>query len=286
MRPIIDWGTYNALSSLTKARLLGLRLTEIPPGDFMRRGRGEDYFIKYAQDAKPAFTTITAHGPYYDPRDREGLKAHIAAVKRAEKAGARVYNIHMGRVREDRGKDLEEIAGGVKRLLEESDDIVVTLETACSPGSLGSIEDVREVVDAVGSERVGISLQLENDFIREFKIYESGDFHGADKSATERFWLGLLKRAKDLFPGCISLRFSQVIGMRRRAVFLKKRTPLGMGYPDVGPLTRALARFIADVFSEGLGTEIHIVYTGPPETKYRDTLLLYYHIAREIADCI
>lgn len=286
MKPIMDWGTYNALPSLTKARLLGIRLTEIPPGDFMRKNREEDYFIKYAQDAKPAFTTVTAHGPYYDLRDKEGLKAHVTAIKRAEKAGAEVYNIHMGRVKEDREKDLDGVVEGVKKLLDESNDIIITLETAYSPRSLGSIEDIRAVVDAVGSERVGISLQLENDFIREFRVYESGDFHGADKNATEHFWTDLLKGVKDLFSGYVSLRFSQVTGIKRKTLFLKKRTPLGMGYPSIGPLAKALARFIADVFNEGLGKEIHIIYTGPPETKYKDTLLLYYHITKEIADYI
>ncbi len=286
MKPIMDWGTYNTFYTLTKARLLGIRLTEIPPGDFMRRDRGEEYFIKYAQDAKPAFTTITAHGPYYDIRDKEGLKAHISAIKKAEKAGAEVYNIHMGRVREDREKDLKAITKSIEKLLDESKKIVITLETAYSPKSLGSIEDIRAVLEMLESERVGISLQLENDFIRELKVYESGDFHRADEKADEHFWRKILENARDLFSRYVSLRFSQVTGIRRRAHFLKKRTPLGMGYPNVEPLSRALAHFITDVFNEGLGKEIHVIYTGPPETKCRDTLLLYYHITKEIANYI
>ena len=265
-----------------------MRLTEIPPGDFMRRKVGEDYFVKYAQDAKPAFTTITAHGPYYALAGKEesvknALKAHVAAIKRAEKAGAEIYNIHMGRAGEDREKSIEQVAEGVKKLLKESENIVITLETTYSPKFLGSIEDVKAVIEHVGSDRVGISLQLENDFIREKGVYQTGDFHRADAETDEAFWRDLLKRAEPLFAGYISLRFSQVTGMYlRKRIFVKKRTPLGMGYPNLDVLTKALAEYIVDAFNRGVAGETHIIYTGPPETKYKDTVLLYYTLMREV----
>ncbi len=286
MKAMFDWGTYNAFSTLTKARLLGIRLTEIPPGDFMRKSRGDDYFVKYAQDAKPAFTTVTAHGPYYDLKDPDGLKAHIQAIRRAELAGAEVYNVHPGKAGEDRDEAIEKTADAIKKLLSESERIVITLETTYTPRLLGSIDDIRAIMEHVDSERVGISLQLENDFIREKGIYETGNFHGADAETDVGFWRNILDRARDLFSTYVSLRFSQVTGVYlRRRIFVKKRTPLGMGYPSLDVLSKALARFIVDVFNEE-GKEIHMIYTGPPETKYRDTVLLYYALVREVAEHI
>ncbi len=42
---LFDWGTYNGLSKLRIAAALGMKFTETPP---------------------KAFTTITAHAPYYN----------------------------------------------------------------------------------------------------------------------------------------------------------------------------------------------------------------------------
>lgn len=61
---LFDWGTYNAFSELPIAAALGTKLTEIPPYDFARRSRGEDYFQQYREFASKAFTTVTAHAPY------------------------------------------------------------------------------------------------------------------------------------------------------------------------------------------------------------------------------
>ena len=63
---LFDWNTYNALTTLTRAAVLGMRLTEIPPADFSRRSRGEEYFRSYGEFARKAFTTVTAHIPYYN----------------------------------------------------------------------------------------------------------------------------------------------------------------------------------------------------------------------------
>ncbi len=285
VEPILDWGTYNGASTLRKARLLGLRLTEIPPGDFMRKSIGDDYFSKYREEAE-GFTTITAHGPYYalvgKPEATErSFRAHSAAIKKAELAGAEVYNIHIGRAGEDRDESIAQAVETIKKLLKDS-KIFITLETTYSPKFLGSIEDIKKIIEEVGSDRVGISLQLENDFIREKKVYQTGNFHAADAETDAKFWEGLLKEAEELFGSYVSLRFSQVTGMYlRKKVFVKKRTPLGMGYPSLDPLVKALAKFIVNA-SEA--REIHLIYTGPPETKYKDTILLYYHLMREVAE--
>ncbi len=288
MKAILEWGTYNGLSTLRKAFLLGLRLTEIPPGDFMKR-REEDYFEQYKTLASE-FNVITAHGPYYalTGKDLETLEkswnAHVRAIQVAEKTGATVYNLHIGGVGEDRDTSIHLTAKAVKKMLDATKNILITLETTYSPRFLGSPEDIRAILEIVNDERVGISFQLENDFIRENKIYESANFHEADKETTESFWINLLKKNADLFAGHISLRFSQVTGLYiKKRLFVKKRTPLGMGYPSLETLSRALADFIMN-YVEYESTPVHLIYTGPPETKYRDTIRFYYSVAKEVAE--
>ena len=64
---------------------------------------------------------------------------------------------------------------------------------------------------------------------------------------------------------------------------MKKRVPLGMGYPDYETLTKAVAEFIIkEIYDEDLPTKIHFIYTGIPETKYKDCLQLYYEITKEL----
>jgi len=66
---------------------------------------------------------------------------------------------------------------------------------------------------------------------------------------------------------------------------LKKRVPLGRGYPSLGPLARALAEFmVKEVRAKGLPLRMHIIYTGPPETKYKDTIALYAAIMSEAVE--
>ncbi len=284
MKAILEWGTYNGLSTVKKAFLLGLRLTEIPPGDFMKR-RGEDYFEEYGRIASD-FSTITAHGPYYGITKGEepSINAHVLAAQRSERAGAMVYNIHLGSAGEDRGVAVHNAAEAVKSILSSTKKILVTLETTYTPKLLGSPDDIRAIVETVNSERVGISFQLENDFIREMKVYEDGKFHEKDREVTERFWIDLLRKNEDLFANHVSLRFSQVTGLYLKGrFFVKKRTPLGMGYPSLDVISRAIAEYIAR-YVEYENTPIHLIYTGPPETKYRDTIRFYYHVAREVAE--
>ena len=75
-----------------------------------------------------------------------------------------------------------------------------------------------------------------------------------------------------------------MIGFAFGRRILKKRVPLGKGYPDLEPLSRALARFIVkEVREKDLPLSMHIIYTGPPESKYRDTIMLYAAIMIEAA---
>ncbi len=288
MRPILDWGTYNALSTLPKSFLLGMRLTEIPPADFMRK-KGENYFDRYREEAG-IFNVVTAHAPYYAITGKDvsayetSLRAHKHAIQMAERAGAKVYNLHIGGAGYDRDRSIEMASEAVKELLNTTKSITITLETTYTPKLLGSPDDIRSIIEYVENERVGISFQLENDFIREFKVYEHANFHEADKHVDERFWIKLLKQSSDLYAGHVSLRFSQVTGLYlRKKLFVKKRTPLGMGYPSLDVLSRALAEFIMGYIDFNT-TEVHLIYTGPPETKYRDTIKFYYSVAREVAE--
>jgi len=79
-----------------------MRLTEIPPADFSRRSRGDEYFRSYGEFSRKAFTTVAAHGPYYNvvaagKEVRERIaRAFVNAVKMAKVAEADVFNLHLG----------------------------------------------------------------------------------------------------------------------------------------------------------------------------------------------
>ena len=290
MTVLFDWGTYNGLSTLSKAELIGSRLTEIPPRTFSRRSASEQHFREYYLRAKNAFSLITAHAPYYaivtSNRDswERSLRAMKKAIRLAEIAGAEIFNMHLGGKLEDRDKAIDMAAEAVRELLKESSRIVISLETTYTGHLLGSIEDIRAIIEKVGSDRVIISLQLENDFMRELGVWKDGNFVRANEEATEDFWLNLLRKALDLGNGYLSLRFSQVTGVYLRRYLLKKRVPLGKGFPDVRPLSRAIARFLVRLLDLQVPVKAHLIYTGIPETKYRDTVQLYSLIMQEAAE--
>ncbi len=290
MPVLFDWGTYNALTTLWKAEVLGTRLTEIPPADFSRRSRDESYFKSYAEEARKVFTTITAHAPYYSlvtyhPETRARvLKAMKHAVRMAALAGAEVFNVHLGPKVMGPERDCEVVAEIVKELLKVDDKIYISLETSYSSRMLGSLEEIRAIIEAVGSDRVIVSAQLENDFMREMRVDEHGNFELANREATEDFWYGLLKKVLELSKGFLSLRFSQVTGFYFGRRLLKKRVPLGRGYPDVKPLARALARLmVKEVYKAKLPLRMHLIYTGPWDSKYQDTVKLYSAVMEEVA---
>ncbi len=286
---LFDWGTYNSLSTLVKSAVLGMKLTEIPPYDFARRSRGVDYFKQYRELAKQSFTTITAHAPYYNvvstvrEVQERSTRALVNAVKMAAEAGAEVFNLHLGwRAWMDQ-RDIDQSCDVIKKLLEAAPNIVITIETTYTRRQLGTFEDIRAIIEALNSERVQISVQLENVFMLETGAAEHGNFERANAQATEEFWLNILRRALELSRGFLSLRFSQVVGMALGRRILKKRVPLGKGYPDLEPLARALAKFmIREVREKELKMRMHLIYTGPPDTKFRDAITLYAAIMREV----
>ncbi len=288
---LFDWGTYNALSTATKAAALGMRLTEIPPWDFSRRSRGKEYFEAYGEFAKKVFTTIVAHGPYYNlVTDSKYIqerieKALIAAIKKAAIAGAEVFNLHIGwRVFMDQ-RDIDAVVEVVKKLLEAApENMYISLETTYTRRQLGSLDEIKAIIEAVGSDRIIPSLQLENVFMYETRIDQHGNFIAADKEATVDFWMRVLRRGLTLSNGFLSLRFSQVTGVYFGRRLLKKRVPLGKGYPSLDPLAEAIARFmVKEVKERGFTLRMHIIYTGPPETKYEDTITLYAEIMKRAA---
>ncbi len=286
---LLDWGTYNGLKKLHIAELLGMTLTEIIPYDFTKRTSTEEYFKKYGTIAK-GFKTITAHAPYYSTvsesieklkNSRRGL---VSAAKKAEIANAQFFNLHLGGKLEDLDKTIEIASETIKAILENTEKVIVSLETTYSRYNLGSIEEIRAIMEKLNSNRVIISLQLENDWMREKEVYRTGLYHLASKETDEGFWLKLLKDALKLNNSTyLSLRFSQITGVKMRGVVVKKRVPLGMGYPDVDVLTKAIAKFLVkEIYDKGLDTKVHLIYTGLPETKYKDAIQLYSKLASEI----
>ncbi len=285
---LFDWGTYNGKSKLHIAELLGMRLTEIPPYDFTRRKYGEEYFREYAELSK-AFTTVTAHAPYYstvseDERVLEGARRGlVSSAKKAEIANAEIFNMHLGGKLEDTERTIEVASETVKEIIRNTEKIKVSLETTYSRYLLGSLEEIRAIIESVNSDRVIVSLQLENDWMREKDVYRTGLFSIADSKTDESFWYGLLKKAMSFCQDYLSLRFSQITGVKLRGMVVKKRVPLGMGYPNVDVLTNALARFIIkEIYEEELPTEIHLIYTGLPENKYVDCVKLYSLLANKL----
>ncbi len=68
---------------------------------------------------------------------------------------------------------------------------------------------------------------------------------------------------------------------------MKKRVPLGKGYPNLTPLAQALAEFmVKEVREKELPLRMHLIYTGTPETKYEDTITLYAEIMKQVVQHI
>jgi endonuclease IV len=115
-----------------------MKLTEIPPRDFTRRSRGAEYFQQYRDIASKAFTTITAHAPYYNTVStikevyERSRKALIAAAKSAREAGAEIFNLHLGWRAWMDHRDIEQASETVKAIISEVPDIIVTLEVTRS----------------------------------------------------------------------------------------------------------------------------------------------------------
>lgn len=288
---LFDWGTYNGYSKLPTAATLGMKLTEIPPYDFARRSRREDYFRSYGQLAREAFTTITGHAPYYNVVStspevvEKSRRALVRAVQMAKLAGAEVFNLHLGWRAYMDHRDLEIAEETLKAMLEAAgDDMYISVEIPYTKRMLGTWEEVRALRESLG-ERLIVSVQLENAWMLETGASEHGMFEFADRKADKQFWFRILEKALPLSSGFLSLRFSQVIGFALGNRILKKRVPLGRGYPSLEPLAQALAEFmVRRVRGRGLKLRMHIIYTGIPDTKYKDTISLFAAIMREAVD--
>ncbi len=280
---LFDWGTYNAYTKLGIAATLGMKLTEIPPYDFTRRSRGEDYFKAYREFASKAFTTITAHAPYYnvvsldETTMKRSWKGLLDAARKAKMAGAEIFNLHLGWRAYMDNRDLEYAAELLKKLVEAmGPDGVVSVEVPYTRRMLGLWDEVKALREMVGEEKLIVSVQLENVWMLETGASETGDFEGANRRATKEYWFSVLEKTLGLSHRFLSLRFSQVVGFALGHRILKKRVPLGKGYPDLEPLAEALAEFMVKrVRGKGLPLRMHIIYTGVPQAKYRDTIRLY-----------
>jgi len=287
---LFDWGTYNGLTKLEKASLTGMRLTEIPPADFSRKGYTDEYFKQYNEMASRYFYLITAHAPYYslvnyDEYTHQKVKrTMVLAAKRARIAGAKIFNMHLGAKVKGVPYDYEPVIDVVKSILDEVPDIYVSLETTYTERFLGSLKEIREIIESINSDRVIPSAQLENDFMRETGAYKDGNVAMADSQATIDFWLKILNEIKRMTNTFVSLRFSQIIAFKFRTFILKKRTPLGKGYPNLDNLAEALAIFLTrDLYYAGAGMEAHLIYTGPWQYKYQDTVKLYCAVMQRAA---
>ncbi len=285
---LFDWGTYNGLSKLRFAATLGMRLTEIPPRELTKRGVDEDYFRRYGEEARKIFTTVTAHAPYYNvvSVDKDAMERSwrglIEAGRLAVLGGAMIYNLHLGWRAYMDDRDLNLTIDFVKKLLDElGDEVLVSIEVPYTRHMLGLWDEIEAIRREVGGEKVIASLQLENVWMLEKNVYENGDFIGMDRETDKDFWIEVLDRAYKMGNRILSLRFSQIIGFKVGRKILKKRVPLGRGYPSLDALAMGLAEYMAKLFKKGEATMMHIIYTGPPETKYVDTLNLYSRIMGE-----
>jgi endonuclease IV len=285
---LFDWGTYNGLSKLRIAATLGLKLTEIPPRDLSYRRRDEGYFEKYREFAAKAFTTITAHAPYYNvvstykeimERSWKGL---IEGARKAKLGGAEIYNLHLGWRAFMDHRDLDLATEFVERLVKEVPGITVSIEVPYTKRMLGDWEEIRHIREAVGEDVVTVSVQLENAWLYETGAGDSGLLDEANRNATRDFWNSVLEKTLKLSNKYFSLRFSQIIAFALGRRLLKKRVPLGKGYPELKPLAEAVGEFLVKkVRTSSSHMKAHIIYTGPMETKYRDTLTLYASIMQE-----
>jgi len=271
---LFEWGTYNALSTLKQAALLGTRITEIPPAVLSKR-MSSDYYENYRKMGEKYFTMIIAHGPYYNLTSERGLKAHLAAIERATTAGAKIYNYHLGR-RIGTG-DINVQLEILKKFNEINSEMIYSPEPASNEEEFGTLDEIEELVKATKEEGIKIipSLQLENIFLNELGVYETGDFVEACEKADVKWWLKILERMDKISEDMIHIRFSQVVGIKHGSRFYKKRMPLGMGYPPLEPLAETLSTYFVNNSMEKVVKKILFLYTGLPEVKYRDLIDIY-----------
>ncbi|ACX73298.1 conserved hypothetical protein [Methanocaldococcus vulcanius M7] len=280
---LFEWGTYNALSTLKQAALLGTRITEIPPAVLSRR-LSAGYYESYRNLGKEYFTCILAHGPYYSLSSERGVKAHLSAIEKATLCGAEIYNYHLGkRVGDDLNRHLEIL----KKFAEVNGDMIYSPEPSTNIGEFGTLDELEELVKAGKEEGIKIipSLQLENIFLNELGVYENDNLDEASEKADVKWWLNIFKRMDKISDEIMHFRFSQVIGLKYGKRFYKKRVPLGMGYPPIEPLTEALSIYLVENAMKSSEVKRALfVYTGLPEVKYKDLIDIYAMIMKKSVD--
>ncbi|MBW9221987.1 hypothetical protein KKP97_02955 [Methanothermococcus sp. SCGC AD-155-C09] len=276
---LFEWGTYNALSTLKQAALLGTRITEIPPAILSRR-ISQDYYENYKMMGEDYFTLILAHGPYYNLTSERGLKAHLTAIERATLCGAKIYNYHLGK--KIGAGDINVQLEILKKFRDVNSEMVYSPEPATNEGEFGTLDEIEELVIAAKEEGIKIipSLQLENIFLNELGVYESDDLMEASERADVKWWLNILERMDKISEDMIHIRFSQVISIKHGSRVYKKRMPLGMGYPPIEPLAEALSTYFVNNSMEKIVKKILFIYTGLPEVKYRDLIDIYATIMK------
>jgi len=276
---LFEWGTYNALSTLKEAALLGTRITEIPPAVLSKR-MSPDYYENYRRMGERFFTLIVAHGPYYNLTSERGLKAHLAAIERATICGAKIYNYHLGK-RKGVG-DINLQLEILKKFKEVNSEMIYSPEPLSNEEEFGTLDEIEELVTSAKKEGIKVipSLQLENIFLNELRVYETGDLVEASERADVKWWLNILERMDRISEDMIHIRFSQVVGIKHGGRFYKKRMPLGMGYPPIKPLAEALSTYFVNNSMKKVVKKILFLYTGLPEVKYRDLIDIYATIMK------
>jgi len=97
-------------------------------------------------------------------------------------AGADVFNLHLGWKLYGGNRDIELASEVIKRLIEAApENMYISLETTYIRRQLGSFEEIRSIIETVGSDRVVVSVQLENVFMYETRLDEHGNFELANK---------------------------------------------------------------------------------------------------------
>ena len=164
---------------------------------------------------------------------------------------------------------------------------MIAYKNAYADRERGTLEEIEKLI-RLKPEKSTIALQLENAFLLDHLVYEDLDIHRADLEATEDYRYKLLERARNL-PGenkYLVLRFSQVTVFYKGRLMLKKRVPLGRGYPSLDPMLNAIARFMVDKRRAREARRIVFEYTGPSESKYRDAITLFASLMYRVSDLI
>ena len=143
---------------------------------FTRNPRGSRAKAEDPEDARKAmemlreasFGPLVAHGAYTmnlctaDPEAREFAASVLADdLRRMASLPGNYYNFHPGsHVGQGTQQGIEQIAAAMQKALRHDYPVTVLLETMAGKGSEigGNFRELKDILDAVGSERVGVCL--------------------------------------------------------------------------------------------------------------------------------